>query len=208
MRLDRLFILLLPVTLIVLAAFFLVALERGIISTPPMYAQTDDSDELGPNAPGVELPEEEGSVWNEDQFPNPIPDHPLAPKDGAIELHLFKTPSGSSKDLVFRLTNVSDKPINLLYGTWPYEHAYFRILDHRGKLVKEVNHLILLSLLRGKPKVLHLEPSETYSEALLIFHLAENQLLAGDYKVKAVFRYRDLEVHSEAINLSYSPLEK
>ena len=173
-----------------------------------MYAQTDDFDEPGPNAPNVELPEEEGPVWNEDQFPNPIPDHPLAPKDGAIELHLSKTPSGSSKDLVFRLTNVSDKPINLLYGTWPYEHAYFQILDHRGKLVKEVNHLILLSLLRGKPKVLHLEPSETYYEALPIFRLVESELVAEGYKVKAVFRYRDLEVHSETIDLSYSPPKK
>jgi hypothetical protein len=123
MRFDRLFILLLPVTLIVLAASFLVALERGIISTPSMYAQTDDSDELGTNAPGVELLEGEGSVWNEDQFPNPIPDHPLAPKDGTIKLHLSKAPPGSGMDLTFSLTNVSDKPINLLYGTWPYEHA-------------------------------------------------------------------------------------
>jgi hypothetical protein len=68
--------------------------------------------------------------------------------------------------------------------------------------------LILLSLLRGKPKVLHLEPSEKYYEALPIFRLAENELVAGDYKVKAVFRNRDLEVHSETIDLSYSPIEK
>jgi hypothetical protein len=193
MRFDRLFILLLPVTLIVLAAFFLVALERGIISTPSMYAQIDDSDELGTNARGVELLEE---------------DHLLAPKDGAIELHLSKAPPGSRKDLVFSLTNVSDKPISLPYGTWPYERAYFQILDDRGKLVKKVNYLILLSQLRGVPKVLHLEPSETYYEALPIFRLVESELVAEGYKVKAVFRYRDLEVHSETIDLSYSLPQK